>query len=223
MRVGIAAFVVVCVLWVTPSQADFMHVFVKYGELNVLANTPNQHIPVMVEGDGLVQGLNFFVAVASTDPKVTKVPTITANSLTAPDYAVDIVGPNTLFEGNHTDQYDAPGWMGGYPSAWYAVTTTLNNTVTPGADTWLANVTIDTTGIFTGEYYLKFSGIDLGGSEPFSTDFAGWESPDNVPTFDDNPDLIQGLGFLVPEPSSFLLMFAGIVGLGIVTVARRKR
>ena len=83
----------------------------------------------------------------------------------------------------------------------------------------LGRVTIDTTGFAFGTVFaILLKDVNLGDFGTFGTDFAGWETTQGNTLAIDN-----GSVRIVPEPSTFVLMFAGIAGLGIVAVARRKR
>jgi hypothetical protein len=202
MRAGILACVLACVLCVSPLHAEWLNVI--GGDHDLLADTPGQVIDVLVKGDGEVQGLNFYVMVGNG--RTDKVPNITG---------VDIIGSATLFEWNNTGQLndDQPADFRGF---WGAGTTTSSGTVTPGpSGSVLAWIEIDTSGFSSGSFPLFLTDVGLG-DDLYPMGFAGWE---------DNNDLTiyNGTLNIVPEPSSLLLMFFGVAGLGVVTVMRRRR
>jgi hypothetical protein len=212
MKAKVLACVLAAMLLASPLQAAVMNVF--GGVHDLLPNTPGQVIDVMVTGDGLVDGLNFYAMVGSglTD----EVPNITD---------VDLIGPGTLFGPNNDGQDDTPGLSYGYGGLWIAETLTKKDNngnttyVTPDpAGSVLGRITIDTTNYTTGSFVLFLKDVDLGDLGIYSTDFAGWEDiAGNTLTIE------NGTLNIVPEPSSVLLMLAGIAGLGVVTVVRRKR
>jgi hypothetical protein len=217
MRAGIHACVLACVLCVSPLHAAVIHVI--GGDHDLLPDTPGQVIDVLVQGDGEVQGLNFYVMVGNgmTD----EVPNITG---VAGEPGVDIIGSGTLFEGNNNEQQndDQPADFRGF---WGAGTTTSSGTVTPGTSgRILARVTINTEGFFSGSFDLFLQNIDYLGSQ-YDTDFVGWGTdPDLDPEWQNHFVTIDdGTLNIVPEPSSLLLMFFGVAGLGVVTVMRRRR
>jgi hypothetical protein len=208
MRVGIAALVLGCLLWVSPSQAALMHVI--GGSHDLLPNTAGQAIEVLVEGDGNVQGMVFVIGIGNGI--TADVPNITA---------LDIAGPGTLFGTKANNGQGGTSGLGfGFGGVWYADVTTVEPlTVTPDPDPMvLAKATIDTTGFFSGVFPLALMQVDLGDLGVYDTNFAGWEL-----VAGNTLQIDGGRLNIVPEPSSFLLMFAGVAGLGIVAVARRKQ
>jgi hypothetical protein len=108
---------------------------------HVLApNMAGQQVPIVVSGGDAVSGIDFFVQVGDggttvggddTGPRITQ---------------VDLVS-GTIFAGNHTGAFLDPA-----PLIWGATTTTANGTVS--ANGTLAILTIDTTGMFVGQFDL---------------------------------------------------------------------
>jgi hypothetical protein len=108
---------------------------------HVLAlNTPGQQVPILVSGSDAVSGIDLFVQVGDggatvggddTGPRITQ---------------VDLVS-GTIFAGNNTGVFVDPA-----PLIWGATTTTASGLVS--ANGVLATLTIDTTGIFVGQFDL---------------------------------------------------------------------
>jgi hypothetical protein len=108
---------------------------------HVLApNMAGQQVPILVSGSDAVSGIDFFVQVGDggttvggddTGPRITQ---------------VDLVG-GTIFAGNNTGVFLDPA-----PLIWGATTTTSSGSVP--ASGVLATLTIDTTGMFAGQFDL---------------------------------------------------------------------
>ncbi|HEX2473822.1 MAG TPA: hypothetical protein VHK01_03690 [Lacipirellulaceae bacterium] len=108
---------------------------------HVLApNTPGQQVPILVTGSDAVSGIDFFVQVGDggatvggddTGPRITQ---------------VDLVS-GTIFAGNNTGVFVDPA-----PLIWGATTTTSSGSVS--AEGVLGRLTIDTTGMFLGQFDL---------------------------------------------------------------------
>jgi hypothetical protein len=103
-------------------------------------NMPGQQVQIQVTGGEAVSGIDLFVQVGDggttvggddTGPKITNLDLVTG----------------TIFAANHTDVFTDPA-----PLIWGATTTT--NTGTVAASGVLATLTIDTTGITTGQFDL---------------------------------------------------------------------
>jgi hypothetical protein len=101
---------------------------------------PGQQVPVLVSGNDAVSGIDFFVQVGDggatvggddTGPRITQ---------------VDLVS-GTIFAGNNTGAFLDPA-----PLIWRATTTTAGGSVS--ASGVLATLTIDTTGMFVGQFNL---------------------------------------------------------------------
>jgi hypothetical protein len=125
--------------------ADFAAAGARAAAVNagthVLApNTPGQQVPILVSGGDAVSGIDFFVQVGDGGATVggdDTGPTITH---------VDLVN-GTIFAGNHTG-----GFLDPAPLIWGATTTTESGSVS--ANGTLAMLTIDTTGMFAGQFDL---------------------------------------------------------------------
>lgn len=209
MRTGIIAFVVACVLCVSSAHADFIHVMAGTHDIKAASG---QVVDVMVKGEGK---LNIVLLKSMIgDGKGGEAP-IFEN--------VDLTGPGTLFqldnEGNRVFFFGEYG----YPGYVEAETTTKTPTGTnpptfvnldPNGSV-LARVTIDASKSPLGssfDFLLKDIWIEEFGSF-LSSEFEGF-----------NGDVMIDNGTLniIPEPSSLLLMFVGMVGLGMVAVRRRR-
>jgi hypothetical protein len=101
---------------------------------------PGQQVQIQVTGGEAVSGIDLFVQVGDggttvggddTGPKITSLDLVTG----------------TIFAANHTDVFTDPA-----PLIWGATTTTTTGTV--AASGLLATLTIDTTGISTGQFDL---------------------------------------------------------------------
>ena len=185
---GITGFVVLlCV-----SRTIFAAPVVVVGEHELLANTADQLIEIMVHGGDPVQGVNLRLQVADggTHPDA-------GGSIDGPKISsIDLVA-GTIFDGNHTSQNS----LLSLPQVWVQSITTANSTV--AADGVLATVMIDTTGFLEGEFDL-WAGNTLDGA----TDFAG------IPA-----EITEGSIRIVPEPAS---LFGLLTGLGIICVRLRR-
>jgi hypothetical protein len=116
------------------------------GQHILLPNTPNQTIPILVEGDFSVQGLNFHVQIADGGPEASG--SIDGPDIQSVDLAGNAVAP-TIFTGNHSGQAGSVSLP--QVQAWEI--STAQGTVTAGG--LLASLTIDTTGFWkdaTGTY-----------------------------------------------------------------------
>ena len=163
------------------------------GEHELLPDTPNQSIEIMVSGGDNVQGLNFRVQVADggTHP-------MAGGSIDGPMISnIDLLS-GTIFDGNNTGQNDILS----LPQVWVQSTTSANDTVP--ADGLLATVTIDTTGFMEGEFDLR-----VGDTLDNATDFAGVAV-----------DITDGLlRISVPEPASATVL---LMGWAILCTALRR-
>ncbi len=181
----VIAKVAVCVLIVFSLAAGVEakpSIVVGTHYLNV--NQAGQTIPIYVSGGDEVQGLEFNVCIGG--------------GTQGPIFEdVDIL-TGTIFEGNNTGINP-----GSYinPRCAYQGTTTSSGTVI--ADGLLATLTIDTTGLFSGEYSLSLIDTPEG-----KTNFAGVDV-----------DIVDGL-IVVPEPASLMIL---LVGSSLLIRRRRNR
>ena len=113
---------------------------INAGMHTLLPNMPGQQVQIQVTGGEAVSGIDLFVQVGDggttvggddTGPKITQLDLVTG----------------TIFAANHTDVFTDPA-----PLIWGATTTTTSGTV--AASGLLATLTIDTTGITTGQFDL---------------------------------------------------------------------
>ncbi len=179
------------ILWCVP-QAIWATPEIVVGEHELLADTANQLIEIMVSGGDSVQGLNLRLQVADggTHPDA-------GGSIDGPKISnVDLV-TGTIFDGNNTGQND----LLSLPQVSVQSITTANGMV--AADGLLATVLIDTTGFTEGEFDL-WAGDTLDGP----TDFAG------IPA-----SITDGSIRIVPEPASFVGL---LTGLGAICAALRR-
>lgn len=179
------------ILWCAP-QTIWATPEIVVGEHELLADTTDQLIEIMVSGGDSVQGLNLRLQVADggTHPDA-------GGSIDGPKISnVDLV-TGTIFDGNNTGQND----LLSLPQVSVQSITTATGTVV--ADGMLATVLIDTTGFMEGEFDLR-AGSTLDGP----TDFAG------VPA-----NITDGSIRIVPEPASF---FGLLTGVGMICAALRR-
>ena len=182
-----------CVILLCVSRTILAAPVIVVGEHELLADTADQLIEIMVSGGDSVQGLNLRLQVADggTHPDA-------GGSMDGPKISnIDLVS-GTIFDGNHTGQND----LLSLPQVWVQSITTANGTV--AADGMLATVMIDTTGFLDGEVFDLFVGDTLDGA----TDFAG------IPV-----DVTEGLIRIVPEPAG---LFGLLIGMGMVCAALRR-
>ncbi len=216
MKVGIIAVILGCLVWVSPSQADWISVVA--GDHLLQANTAGQFVDIMIYGEGKLNNAIVQALMESDVPGDSgltgKVPSITA---------IDLVETGSLFELNNdgVDRFLSYGGWGYAGWAENAAATVLGpepdlipTTVdlNPNGQL-LARLTIDTTDIAPGNY-----GLNLG---PFEV-VEGFVMGTSFQDFVGSVDVVSGSLNVVPEPSSLLLMCAGLAGLGVV-VLRRKR
>ena len=165
---------------------------VNAGSHFLLPNQSGQEIQVFVSGEALVQGLEFNIQIGddTVGPVITDVDILT----------------DTIFAESNTGIF--PGYYMEPHKAYFGTTT--NVTVGDGfivTNGLLATITLDTTGITTGEFELRL--ISGNAQTGFSqTNFAG------IPA-----NLINGT-LSVPEPLSVTMLLAG--GVGMVWRRRRK-
>ncbi len=202
MRLSILICALVGLLQVSPLEAEI--ITVQAGNHDLLANTADQVIEILISGDGKLQGVNFDVQIGNG--KTGEVPAITN---------VDIIGTGLLFSASNTgDNGDGSGIDDGLAGFWSSSTTTqAGETVTPGSpNSILAKVEISTVGFDSGSFELILNdGLDV------LTDFAGWEKITG-----NDLTIFNGTVKVVPEPSSFIL-FIGLGSLGVAVLKRRRR
>ncbi|MDY7010416.1 MAG: PEP-CTERM sorting domain-containing protein [Planctomycetota bacterium] len=165
---------------------------VAVAEPNIVLNTyylqPNQtgqSIPIYVTGAGSVQGLEFNVRIGG--------------GTSGPIFEdVDIL-TGTIFDGNNTGVN--PGSYINPRDAYLGTTTVSGSALTDGL---LATLTIDTTGLFEGQYSLSLIDTLEG-----RTNFAGVSA-----------DITDGSIIIIPEPTSLVLM---LVGAGLIAHRRRNK
>jgi hypothetical protein len=110
------------------------------GMHTLLPNTPGQQLQILTTGGEGVSGIDFFVQIGDGGPTVggdDTGPTITNLDLVA----------GTIFAANNSGIFTDPA-----PLIWGATTTTTSGTVP--ADGLVATLTIDTTGLSTGQFDL---------------------------------------------------------------------
>jgi hypothetical protein len=131
--------VLICTLvcWAAPFASAAA---INAGMHTLQPNMPGQQVQIQVTGGEAVSGIDLFVQVGDggttvggddTGPKITNLDLVTG----------------TIFAANHTDVFTDPA-----PLIWGATTTTTTGTV--AASGVLATLTIDTTGITTGQFDL---------------------------------------------------------------------
>lgn len=186
--------VVVCAALMGFSYSAGATPIIVVGEHQLLPDTPNQSIEIMVSGGDSVQGLNFRIQVADggTHP-------MAGGSIDGPMISnIDLLS-GTIFDGNNTGQND----LLSLPQVWVQSTTSANDTVL--ADGLLATVMIDTTGYMEGEFDLR-----VGDTLDSATDFAG------VPV-----DITDGMLRIrgVPEPAGAPVL---LTSWAVLCIARRR-
>jgi dockerin type I repeat protein/PEP-CTERM motif-containing protein len=133
--VGVLACASVC--WTAPLASAAA---INAGMHTLAPNMPGQQVQIHVTGGEAVSGIDLFVQVGDggvtvggddTGPKITNLDLVTG----------------TIFAANHTDIFTDPA-----PLIWGATTTTNSGTV--AANGVLVTLTIDTTGITTGQFDL---------------------------------------------------------------------
>lgn len=161
--------------------------FIDVGHYDLLPDTPDQQILILVTGGDLVQGLDFNVIIADGGPElggVVEGPAVTNT---------DIV-TGTIFQNNNTGVIDLGITLRQFDAR---STTTAAGFV--AAEGLLATLTIDTTGVFSGVFPLILSSTPNG-----PTDFAGLPARIN-----------DGLIRVVPEPGTSLLGSALALAVGL--------
>jgi hypothetical protein len=111
---------------------------INAGMHTLLPNTPGQQVQVFATGSEAVSGIDFFVQIGDGGTTVggdDTGPTITN---------LDLV-TGTIFASNNSGAFTDPA-----PLIWSATTTTMGGTVPAGG--LLATLTIDTTGLTTGQF-----------------------------------------------------------------------
>ncbi|MCH8921558.1 MAG: tandem-95 repeat protein [Planctomycetes bacterium] len=139
------------------------------GDHVLRANTPGQTISILVSGEHDVSGLNLFVQIGDGGPELVEFG-LPAGTIGPRITAVDLK-TGTIFAGVDDEPVIPPGNL---PQVVNLTISLTGDPATVEADGILATLTIDTTGLFGGEWDLLLSGVlrDLIGG-PFETDFAG--------------------------------------------------
>jgi hypothetical protein len=164
---------------------------ITVGHHTLAPNTPNQVIPIMVEGGDPVQGVNLIVQIGDGGASLGGV----AGS--APRIQdVSFAGGAIFAANNNGRALDEPAT----DQLWQIHTATADGTV--AADGVLAFITIDTTGFTSGTYPLLLA--DIGGDANVDSDFAGI------------PATISNGSVTVTVPEPVLLGAAPVLALGFV-------
>ena len=176
--------IMACVTVFGLSQLARATPIIDVGEHELLANTPDQSIQIMVAGGDDVQGVNFRIQVADggTHPEV-------GGSIDGPVITDIDLMTGTIFDGNHTGQNS----LLSFPQVSVQSITTETGTVP--ANGLLATVTFDTTGFSDGEFNLH-----IGDTRDGATDFAG------IPV-----NIMDGSLRVVPEPTGIAMLLTAAV------------
>jgi hypothetical protein len=142
---------------------------IEAGDHLLRANTAGQTISILVSGEHDISGLNLFVQVGDGGPELVDFG-LPAGTIGPRITAVDLK-TGTIFAGVDDAQIDPPGSL---PQVISSTISLAGDPAAVEAEGTLATLTIDTTGLFEGEWDLLLSGVlrDLFGG-PFETDFAG--------------------------------------------------
>ena len=192
MKSRIFSLLIVCLLLVCRSNATSIDV----GAHNLNADMPGQiiRIDIATALSGTVtmaQGVNFNIQVA--DGGLDAGGSIPGPKITRIDILGGTLGGSTIFTGNNIGQTDTIS----LPQVWESTTTTGSGVVTPNGV--LGFVEIDTTGFFNGQMFDLIMSNTL--NNP--TDLAGVSI-----------DVTDGKIFIIPEPSSVVLVIIGLLVVG---------
>jgi len=128
---------------------------VDVGDHLLAANTPNQVITIQVTGGEQIAGEDFFAQIGDGG-------TFLGGSNTKPNFTNVEILTGTIFAANNNGAFgdpngSPPGSNAGHPLIWVDATTTTSGTV--AASGVLAKLTIDTTGLTSGTFPLRLTGI----------------------------------------------------------------
>jgi hypothetical protein len=170
---------------------------ITVGNHQLLPNTPGQVISILASGEGAadaIAGVDLFLVIGggTSGPIATN---------------FDLIGAGTIFAANNNGQqgfgaeYDPPS------RDLVGLVTTTSGTVSPNGV--LAYVTLDTTGLTSGDFTLSITNELFGPSVLYATGGA-------------STVLIDGTLSVVPEPSSVVLGLFGVAGVAAVAIRRRR-
>ena len=134
-------------------------VVVDLGEHVLVPNQPEQRVPIRISGGDLIAGVNLVVQVEDGYPEVV------GSMADGPNVTeIDLEGRSgaTIFASNNSGQVN-PG--SGEQAAFRFITTQAGGVPAEGTLAW---ITIDTTGIYEGEFLLNLEGGVIGATELLS-------------------------------------------------------
>jgi len=167
------------------------------GYHQLLPNTPGQVISILASGEGAadaLQGVDLFLVVGGG----TDGPIVTG---------LDLIGAGTIFAGNNTGQQDFGAPYIPPSREVVGITTTTSGTVSPNGV--LAYLTLDTTGLTSGDFTLSLTSEVIGPSVLYPSGGA-------------STILVNGTLSVVPEPGSIVLGMFGAIGIAAIAIRRRR-
>ena len=178
-------------LLASPAAAE---IFINVGNHELLPDTPGQvmRISVTRDSDDTVEGLNFLLQIGDGGAA------LGGEDGSAPSIMDVDVTTETIFDGNNNGDSIVENTI----QYWEIKTTTVAGVV--DADGTLANITVDTTGFFSGGFDLKLAQI----LDRFDTDFAGVSAT-----------ITNGQVTIIPEPIAAVFLSVG----GFALFSRRRR